>query len=313
MIDDRVSIDYRKYKVNNNIFESNDAYFLKDDLRLGIEVLDDRIRKEFQVYIEPNNALVEQNLLKIIPHFSDYHSRNLKDHFLKLIDFLALGLIDEGFFILERVKITEENSSYFYLVPIDYDEIIVKKNFIYQCFSKTSQEKFNLPKRIKINKDKCYILEFPSLLGGSRYYQELLREISLSDRFVNRSFLEMKKMSGKLPFYNFSEHNKISDFYAWKISRKIGWHHRTYNSYEQPGTEHYKFSRRLKFKRTSLIIRNYTVENIKHIYEDIAKHLGVQIRVIVKGLTDLSEIESAISKWYKGELDFEDISNYTLI
>src|SRR4030066_2527716 len=112
MIDDRVSIDYRKYKVNNNIFESNDAYFLKDDLRLGIEVLDDRIRKEFQVYIEPNNALVEQNLLKIIPHFSDYHSRNLKDHFLKLIDFLALGLIDEGFFILERVKITEENSSY---------------------------------------------------------------------------------------------------------------------------------------------------------------------------------------------------------
>lgn len=313
MKNDRISIDFRKDDLDYNLFQSNDVIMMKEDFKLGIEILDNSIRQSFQIKVEPEDDLVKQKLLKIIPTFRDNYSKSLKNHFFEFLDYIAIGLLTNGLFIMERVKISEGNSNYFYLIPVDYDKIVIKSNCIYQCFSKASQEKFNLPDRRKINRDKCYILEFPTSLGGAKYYQKLLNEISLFDRFVNKSLLEMKRMSGQLHFYNFSEHNKISDFFSWKATKRIGWHHRSYNSYEQSGTEHYKFARVLKFKYTSLIIRNYIVENIIHIYEDIAKHLGVQIKVNIDGLTDLSEIESAIDKWYKGELNFEDISKYTII
>lgn len=313
MNDDQISIDLRTFNSAVDFMAGNHTYFLKDDLRLGVKILSDEIKKSLRINIQPESVDIVKKLIDSTPYLSGYYNKNLKNHFIELLDFLTLGLMEDGYFVFERVKFNEDGDINLYIMPVTGNKVTWDKKQVYQWIPIESQRKLNLPSKIKIERSKCYIIEFPKNLGGNKYYQKVLSEINLSDQFIQKSLFAMKQMAGNFHSYDYTEHRYLSELYAWKVSKKFGWHHRTYNSYEQPGTEHYKFSRRLKCKRTSLILREHLVEFIILIYEDLSKHLGNEIKVKIEGLPELAEIDSAIDKWYKGELEYEDISDYTII
>lgn len=305
----RESIETIQVYANSGIdIGSLDANMLREDLHLGI-IPYDRNKENIEISLSQSSKEFEEGFIKPLPnqYYRDSYN-SIKKIILEFIEYVMLHIREKGIAYFELVEeLNTDSPKKFHLVSFFADDIVEKKHFLIQRFTKENQAKFNLPAENKISKAKCFIFRWPELLGGVESYKKIIRDLSGSDEMEKIYSLQMKAFQGKLRSYNFIEHNRILENIKWKITKDIGWHHRRYNDYEQPGTEHYKFGRLLKFKRTKIIIRDSIIEKTKDIINKVSKEFELNTKLEIKGLLSLAEIEYYIDEWYRGTLEYSDV------
>lgn len=310
MFNKRISIDTRQLtSYVHSDYGSLDVQMMQEDIHSGILPFSLKREKTIIKFLNSDQNF-EQTLIEMLPnrYYNSYYGNDINESILEFIENLCLELVRDGTFCLELVCDDDNAKNNYHLIPFYADNIIERKKYIYQVFNKKNQKKFNLPSKIGIKKDNCFVFKWPDSLGGVSNYRKLLKSLSSYDVFEKSASLQFKSLQGQLKQYSFSEHHRILDEIKWKLTKEIGWHHRTFNDYEQPGTEHYKFARLLKFKKAQIILRDHLIEKIKEMIRNISNRFRLNVKLEIEGLMTVNEINHALEKWYLGELEYDDIS-----
>lgn len=216
----RISLDCRKIKIENSNFEpfpSHLKYWLLEDLRHGILPYKLKHSEEFKCYLVPEIKLFE----KIIINNLNIHDKkfNLDDTIYHFIEKIAVDLINYGQCIIESVFDVQYN--YFELYDISDCNIKINSKNITQKISKIVQKDNSIPKRLKIPKTNCLVLEFPNRIGGKKKYLKLLEKYAQPDPLLKQHEFVIRQAQGEQLNYDFIEHNKMIDLKQWRESNFI--------------------------------------------------------------------------------------------
>lgn len=293
---DKISSNYRpKYSS-----EGHDLRMFKEDFHQSI-VSSYKNKDNVRCLLEPNNKLFEENISALFPSRYGYNN-TLNSMIVGAIEYIASNIVNFGSLIFELVKCEDINhNTLFKLMPIYYDRLKIERKSIMQIYTLNDRVE-----KVKIPKDKCFIIEFPKSLGGTKGYLKFIK-----------SFAEIDNLSPMLSFfnnplsnqkgYNISLHQKRQELELWKRSKIFYWHHRSGLGYDKNFSRYYSIYRQLKFSRTKAILREHIIENLKEILKSLSDIMGIDTTLKIEGLITLNQIEEKIEKWEKGKLDYEEI------
>ena len=292
-------------------YQHGDAWMLREDLSNGLFPYDWRKRKEqFQVTLQNIPEHFQQHLIDALPTRDERHHFN--EAILESVEEIADNLVRYGRAVYEFVQFTETKPKEFILMDIsDLDLVIKDKVVIQRNIPLRAQQELNLPSSIEIPRTKCFIIDFPETVGGRDKYMKLLNDLS---KPFDESFygFAMSHIERKMPEYNFNEHSRINKEFLWSATREIGWHHRSVGDENDLCFPHYAILRRLRFRRSKLILRDHILENLISIIKDIGKQLEIALEIkITNTLQSASEIDTAILGWQNGTLEYKDALKFT--
>lgn len=292
-------------------YQQGDAWMFREDFSRGLFPYDWRTcEKQFQVTLHNTPAHFQQLLVDVLPARDERD--DLNEAILESVEKIADNLVRYGRAVYEFVQFTETNSKEFTLMDISYLDLVIKDKVIIQKnIPLRAQQELSLPSAIEIPRTKCFIIDFPETLGGRDKYMKLLNDLS---KPFDESFygFAMSHIERKMPEYNFNEHDRINKEFLWSATREIGWHHRSLGDDNDLWFPHYAILRRLRFRRSKLILRDHIIENLIAIIRSIGEQLDIGLEISIQNsLQTVSELDTAISAWQSGMLEYKDAMNLT--
>lgn len=304
---DRISKDY--YTDFESGMENNTSMFLQDFC--DIVATYDLESKKINCYLTPSNKPLEKRLHEFLPYKHGMYSfhPNFNELILNTIKYIAGCILHDGHIVFEFVKQKDINGNEFFtLIRFIDSEIKYDRDYIIQNIPNESSDDNITSKQIKIPLSKCFIIKFPDILGGEKKYLKFIQE------FKNIGSQSPIMMHARNSFpndigYDVMEHQKLHDLELRKISLPFNWHHRASYSGKDLFSGHYNFYKRLNFRKSQIILRDYIINELKSIISEWSDRIGEKTELNIDGLPQLSEVERKIKEWQTGELVIDRIND----
>lgn len=301
---DRISIDYHppsRFEIEQN------SWMLMDDLCKNIVPSYSRKNETVQCTLVPAENDFQALLCDLLPHQHSHSKKDFKNVILSVIDFLAQGLVYDGRIVLELVSYkVVGNDNHYKLVKVSGEEFKIKGNLILQTVNDEVANQLNCQKSVAIPIEKCFIIEFPESLGGTDSYLKFLQDFrELGEQNPMRCFLASSKK--EIPGYDVMEHQRMYEIELFRKSKLFQWHHRGNNNKLFSG--YYEIFRRLQFRKSQLVLRDYIVEKLCEIVTKLSIRFGNKTVLKIEGLMQSEKVDKAIEKWKTGILKTDKISD----
>lgn len=300
---DRASkLYFRKYPPVGEFYST----MLIEDYSQNIASQYGNSRKNIHCSIEPNPEKDIELFKELFPRFERHHwNDDLTDIVLRSIEALASMLVSKGRIVLEYVRyLDEDRGTIFRLEPIQAEKLIIKRNSVIQIIPDDIAKEQMCVNKVVIPRGKCYIIEYPRILGGIKRYCSSLDKFkklgSLSPlvSYFNNNF-------DGFTDYNYIEHHKMYELELWNKSKFVNWHHRQYSG--KDFSSFYVVNRRLRFQKTRFILRDHIIQELKTIFNSCSKKIGLESELIIEGITPISKVDETIIKWQNGEIGEKEV------
>lgn len=302
---DKLSVGYRA-KTKREV--EHYSWMFKEDFSRNIIPASRSQGKSIKCFLDPDNKSFEKLLYDILPSSHGKYRFDFNDIILDTIQYIGNQLVHNGFVIFEFVKLKDINGiELFKLERISGSEIKIENGNIVQIISQDEAEPFqdgteqiDYSKPVVIPKDKCFIIDFPEILGGKEGYLKFIEEFkSLGTQSPMMNYFN-NSLSGHVG-YDMTEHQRLHELELWKKSKTYSWHHRSNNSKEFSG--YYYIYRYLNFISLKTKLRDYIVEQLKKIVSDLSERLGEKEVLNIEGLIPLNEVDKKLEQWSSGEMN----------
>jgi hypothetical protein len=294
---DRISLWY-----HTNIREKSEHHssMFMEDFYQNIVPLYGEANESVQCELVPEDEKLYQEFTKLLPTLRTRYENDFKFSVLGAIHYIANYLVNQGFIILEFVTIKEFDDSVSYnLVSVTGEKIKFSRKNIFQFIPEDAAKEYNIAEPIKIPRDKCYIIEFPKSLGGKKKYTKFLKDfryLGLKSPLMSFFNNNLKTSVG----YDVNEHQRLHEIEMLKKSKLYNWHHRGINN--KSFSSYYDVYRRLHFSKTKIILRDFIIDELKKIIEDISEKIENKVELTINGLISQQDIDVILSQWNTGEL-----------
>jgi hypothetical protein len=134
-------------------------------------------------------------------------------------------------------------------------------------------------------------------------YIEEFKDLSQQSPILNFFRNPLKGLIG----YDEIEHHRLHEIELWKKRKVYSWHHRQYSGDQFSG--YYYFNRRLLFKKSKIVLRDYIVEQLCEIVSKLSLMFGEKTELKIEGLIPLSKIDDTLEQWKTGKLKIDSISD----
>lgn len=256
--------------------------------------------------LEPDNKEIMNLLYEFLPSYRQNYRSGFKDIILGTIDYIAHQLVRRGFLVFELVKNKDLNEREYYKLESVYGkEIKITNNTITQIIPDDAIPKLG-KNRILIPIEKCFVIEFPKLLGGKEKYIQFLKEFrELSNQSPMMNYFN-NSLQGQMG-YNLNEHQRLHDIELWKTTKTYNWHHRESSGEKFSGFYH--IYRHLLFRKNKIILRDFVIEELCKIISTFSKKvIGQKISLKIEGLLPIDKVEEKLEQWKTGQIDLKTIS-----
>lgn len=298
-----------RISINNfsNTYPSGSAYtsMFMDDFYDIVPIYGSKYEK-INSYLKPENKDFEKLLYDLLPSDQRRHSATFNDIVLETIKLIANHLTHKGYVIFEFVTSIDINDETIYKLNTVFSaELKLKKNNVIQVLHPNVAEQQST-KSISIPKSKCYIIEFPSVLGGKEKYLKFLEDFRMIENESPMMAFFRNPLNGQ-PGYDSAEHQRLNDLEFWRKSKQYGWHHR--GDSNKMFSSYYYIYRHLNFKKTKIILRDYIIEQLNSIIRSISKQIAdQQIELKIEGLIPINTINERLKDWENGKPFPENIN-----
>ncbi len=211
-----------------------------------------------------------------------------------------------GRVIIEIVSWFDNKTNQFYgfeLKQLDEAFCAETKNYIiYNAPTGINNQKKEF-KKIKIPKDKCIVINFPSELGGYNGFKQKEKDIlKLGDQF------KIFKDPGESLAYMKSWNKNYNKNYN-KILSDWGIHNRDNNT-----TEYYKELNAFRFNYSVLLCINAVINGLKKVTEFLNQRL-IENAYVVFDIErfNVEDYKKIWGQWEKAELSFKEANNFLSI
>ena len=154
----------------------------------------------------------------------------------------------------------------------------------------------------KIPAQNVLRIDFPKEYGGKKRLTRCLKRIEdLDKEVIPKFFIEDLNYSTK---FNQKEYYRTKFLEKMRTTKQFGWY--SLDSYEYT-TEYYSISLFLRKKKTEAVIRNLIISKLNQILNK--KPLDLGIRVEMKNLFTLEDVEKKQKELESGNTNFTDIIN----
>lgn len=297
---DKISI--RHYGNSSESTEHYSWMFMEDFYRNIVPVYRSH-QESVNCSLKPETEDFKRKLVDLLPSMGERYNDNFDHAVLKSIEHIANHLVYRGYIILEFVTLKDINNKESYRLDSIYgDKIKIEKENIIQFFFEQDTGKIN---HVIIPKSKCFIIEFPKVLGGKDNYLKFLTEFkALGIQSPMMQFLNnpLREQEG----YNSLVHQNLHNIELWKKSKLFNWHHRSNGNPEI--TSYYYLYRKLNFIKSRIILRDFIIEELKNIIAVLSNRFGQSTELIIEGLIPLSLVDEKLRQWKTGELDINKLS-----
>lgn len=305
---DRISKDY--YTNFESGMENNTSMFLQDFCN-DIVPTYDLESKNINCYLTPTNKSLEKKLYEFLPN--KYGMQSFPPTFNKLIlntiIYIADCILHDGHIVFEFVKQKDiEGNEFFTLIRFLDSEIRYDRDYIIQTIPNESSDDNKTSKQIIVPLSKCFIIKFPDMLGGEKKYLKFIKEF---EKIGSQSPIMMHARNS-FPNdigYDVMEHQKLHDLELRKMSLSFNWHHRAIYSGKDLFSGYYNFNKRISFRKSQIILRDYIINELKSIISKWSGRIGEKTELNIEGLPQLSEVENKIKEWQTGELVMDRIND----
>lgn len=289
--------------------KGSSAFRMIEDMRNGIMPY---ATNHDIVTATPDNKSKEL-ILRLISHdpLSHIVLSSFSDNILEFLDDAASSLAQTGIYVCQIESIGKDNGTS--NLRRLYPSVIVVNPFM--CTIKSSTGKGTQTNRY--SPEDLWIVELPSILGGSRRYISLLRwlnkHIPISPKFVD-NMLADSVQKGQLindMIYDHAKYRSISNKVVIQSTRHIGWNRR--DTSIRFSTEFYVVYKYVKLRYTQSIIR----EHLLNEFNALLTRLGVDSQISIPGIQDSKEIKELLQNLlrdphcYKSVLDLVPIGGLT--
>ena len=295
--DDKISVRY--YTNMQNETELNSVMFTEDFYK-NIVPTYGSLQKNVQCTLEPEDEDIRELLVEFFPSYRHRYNDDFNEIILAAILFIANYLVHHGYLVLELVTYSDYNDNKYYSLENIYGaDVKIENDFILQTVHEDAAGQLKIKEPIKIPKDKCFVIDFPNVLGGKKKYLEFLSDFKELGKQTPMLRYFNNPLNGK-PGYDLSEHQKLHDLELWKKSKMFNWHHR--GGYEKYFSGYYSIYRHLMFKKSQIVLRDYIIENLKKIITVFSEKIGTKTELKIEGLITLEKVDEKISEWKSGQL-----------
>lgn len=294
---DRLSIKYR-----TNTYQEKEHYssMFMDDFYKNIVPIYGSNYEFVQCQLVPVNEKFEEQLSQLLPSFQYRYNEEFNDIILGFIQFVAQNLINDGHLYLEFVKQKNINGELiFKLEPIYGSEVKIGGDYIIQIIHEDAAEQLNIIKPTLIPIEKCFIIKFPDSKYGKEEYLKFIEDFK--DLGMKSPMLStfQNPLSGQAG-YDMTMHQRLHELELWKKSKVYNWHHRQNSSNLFSG--YYHIYRYLKFRKSTIVLRDYIIEKLKEIILNFSVKCGVKTELQIEGLISKEKIDETLELWKTGEL-----------
>lgn len=301
-----IDLRYQGYNPQYKLGGHNISMLL-DDLSFSKYDLKDEL---ITVSVNPDiENQLEKSIRETFPISKDSWNTNLSDSLFDFFSLISSKIVHEGFCVFEKVTIIDETQSDLVYLKLINGDLEIKKTKIIQNISKEQAERIGCKTKITIEKEKCFIIDFPDKICSRKSYLKILKEIKKIDaKDPMFSILNPTPLNG-INGYDTLTHRRYLDLVLWNLTKKISWHHRSQFSQKEIFSNYYLTLRDLKFKRTKLIFMNHIFRFIERVIEEL-----FQETITIIYFKDISDIDQLISDFMSGNFTNKDylkaISDY---
>lgn len=274
---DRISSNYHpKYRNEGH----NIGMFIEDFHQSIVSSY--RTKDNVKCFFEPANKTFEDSISEMFPSRHGYYNTTLNSTIIETIEYIASNLVHFGSLIFELVRCEYVNSKISYkLIPIHFDRFKIKRKNIVQIYTSD-----NGVEKVIIPKEKCFIIEFPELLGGTKGYLKFLKSFAEIDNLSPMLSSFNNPLSNQLG-YDISLHQKRQELELWKKSKVFYWPHRSDLGYDKKFSGYYSIYRQLQFSKTKVILRDHIIENLRNIIKSLSDIMNIDTALKIEGLITL--------------------------
>lgn len=278
---------------------------LGEDLTHGVLPSLSLNRNWYSVQVEPKNTELEKILAFAISK-RDYYERRLADAAYWFFERVVSTLAYYGksyFEIVEIIDPKSEKVKAFDLSPIQPMSLFFRKDHWVQYIPKSISDKRNSDQYINIPSQNVLGFKFPDPFDQK--WMSLMESLAqINDNTLEFGLPKYGSNEKTVPF-DFKLHHKIREQAASKLTSEIGWNLRKYPP--EGILEYYWFHRFLKFEKFKILVRDSIVNTLNEGLSRINNKLGMQGKIVIKGLPTLDDVERAQDDLATGNRSGEEI------
>jgi hypothetical protein len=288
---DQISIDYN-YLYRTNGIDGFNYNMLMDDFQFNKYSYHRGEGITFDIQSSNIEQITKIVIEKFDTSYEPWRTNTINDVLMDFFVLIANKLVYDGSCCFERILLNEDQS-------------FARLNLIKGALKYTNKYviQFTQDNKIKIPREKCYILEFPEEICSTKEYVSMLTKIRQIESkgdpmhtILNPT--ELNSTKG----YDTMEHRNYIELDLWKLTKLISWHHRSLYSQKEMFSSYYTALRDLEFKRNKLIIMNHVFKFIENVIEDIFEDTKLNIS-FTKTVSDINDL---IDSFKNGNFSSDD-------
>lgn len=312
----RISVAYWDPAENRIIKDTYHSYFytsmLIKDIHLGIMPWQEYTANKVEALLEPESKDINELVVEALTSPSDYIS-GLYESVRKFIDEAAHIIASVGEVFYEIVYFTEEGEILLkgfqlHLLPIGIVE--ERRKVFRQHIPKGVQKDRELEKDyVDIPKDLIIHIQMPKAIGGLIEYKKLLEDLKIMSATHYPPDFAVKEIAepGFESIFSLDYFNRTNDLILAKETKKIGWFMRSWVVPNKRTTEFYSIYRFLKFNKFKALLRETIIDSLNDALIRIGKKMQFSAKITLTGITSSEEIETIISSFLNGEIEFSEV------
>ncbi|WP_367388652.1 hypothetical protein [Lewinella sp. LCG006] len=249
--------------------------------------------------LEPENVKFNEIIHELFPSNDYTYKKNLNDIVLTTLQLVAQYLVYSGRLVFELVTRKDIDGRIDYKLEIVHgEEVKIVGDKIIQVMHRDAVEQLGISEPIVVPAEKCFVIEFPKSLGGREGYLKYLEDFKkIEDQ--NPMMNYFKNPLVEQVGYVLKEHQRLFELELWRKSKVFNWHHR--ESRSDLFSRYYQIYRRLQFRKSKIILRDYIIVQLTEIVDNISTKLGCKTELKIEGLISLERIDEELRKWKAGE------------
>lgn len=303
---DRVSIELRPSNLDSN---EHYSWMFKEDFVNGCVPIIQFSQKNFDCRLIPKNPDFQLVLSQAFPsNYHSYRGEDLNEIIQSIIRYIAYNLVNYGCIVLELIEVKDFKDEISYkFVPVYGEVVKVKRKKIIQIIPALLAKELEISRTVEIPKEKCFVIEFPEILGGKKEYLKFLSEFEDLGRQSPMMNYRNDPLANNSN-YDLLEHQKMHKIELWSKSKKFNWNHR--GNEDSLFSSYYYVYRYLNFKKAKFQLRDYIIDQTKELVVFLSKKLDYNLELTVEGLIPIKEIDERLEEWNSGQINrstFNDI------
>ncbi len=276
------------------------GWFFVEDFHVDLMPYRSTRESEFKVELSPTNDDVAGWLAALLGARSN-RAYELEDAVCDFVRDLghSLALNGEVFFEITTASSKDPGLPNVALIPLPYGRVTRIASRYVQWVPRHLHSQ--LGRWVLLPANVIWHLRLPRELGSPRQHRRLVRRLGEASGISPPFVLEDERLGANVRGYDFLTYRRAVDAEVEHLTR--GWGGIPRLRVVEGATEYYFFERHVQWRRSQALVREHIISEINRLLH----RLGVQSRLVVRGLpssTDLAELRDRLRR---GEADFAKV------